>query len=290
MTPRPAPLKRALRAGALALVAWLAAPAARATPLDLSTPAGLDALAQWMSQYRNVSRARWVISAPSREQAEAKRNELVSRLSPHDLDLLPRVEIESSANGGVRAWLTPIVGANTGSPNCSWQVWVEDPAAPGPGDEPIMTPLAPNDRIPVGPAATFRVGHAGLVQSRLYAFGETRNGAVRDLAGAPDVNIPVTHDAEGETIVLATARQPSPFFESVKTALADSQGERRDLGERYDLRQKMLGGGRGIGANIQAIPQSMIATPVAAPSPSATKESLQTSLLEACVYQMTPRP
>jgi len=242
-----------------------------------------------MTQYRAVSRARWVISAPSRSEAEAKRNALADHLPSRDLDLLQRVDLESSASGGARAWLTPIVGASSGSSNCSWQVWVEDPSAPGPGDDPILTPLAPNDRIPVGPAATFRVGHAGLVQSHLYAFGETYNGAVRDLASAPDVNIPVARDPEGETIVLATARQASPFFESVRTALAQSQGERRDLGPRYDLREKMMGGGRGIGANIQAIPESMIAQPATAPVAAPSKEPVQTSLLEACVYQMTPR-
>ncbi len=201
---------------------------------------------------------------------------------------MQRVVIET-AEGAPRAWMSPIFGATSASSNCSWQVWVDDPKIPGPGDEPVMTPLVPNDHMPVSRSATFRVGHAGLVQSHLYAFGETQSGAVRDLAAAPDVNIPVAHDPDGETIVLAAARQPAPFFESVKTALAQSQGERIDLGPRYDLRQKMMGGGRGIGANIQAIPDSMIASPTPVASASPSIQPVQQTLMEACVYQMTPR-
>ena len=45
----------------------------------------------------------------------------------------------------------------------------------------------------------------------------------------------------------------------VKSQLAAAQGERRDLGPEFALRQRLLGAGRGIGANIEAVPNSMIA-------------------------------
>ena len=81
----------------------------------------------------------------------------------------------------------------------------------------VSVPLAPNDRLPVGADATFRVGYTGLLQSKLYAFDETQPGAIRDLASAPDVNIPVAASPGGETILLAMARQPAPFLEGIRT-------------------------------------------------------------------------
>ena len=135
---------------------------------------------------------------------------------------------------------------------------VSDPAFPTVGDGPLAVSLAPNDRLPVGAAATFRVGHSGLLQSKLYAFDETKPGAIRDLATVADADIPVPVDPAGDTIILAMARQTAPFLERVKSALAASDGERRDLGKEFALRDKLLGQGRGIGANIQLIPPSML--------------------------------
>jgi hypothetical protein len=293
MTPRPAPSNRRLRA-ALALtllsLALVAPRLAEARPLDLSTDDGVAELARWVEDYRSVKNSHWVIAAKDLTEAQAKRSALAALLLRRDLELIDRVDL-AIADGPPHAWMNPVVGGISPTSSCSWQVWVEDPAVPGPGDGPVLTQLAPNDRIVVGSDATFRVGHAGLVQSHLYAFGETRVGALRDLASAPDVNIPATRDPDGETIMLASARQASPFFESVKTALAQSQGERVELGPRYDIREKMRGGARGIGANIQAIPDSMIAS-ADPPRPVASepKESVATALLESCIYQMAPRP
>ena len=166
---------------------------------------------------------------------------------------------------------------------------VSDPAFPTVGDGPLAVSLAPNDRLPVGAAATFRVGHSGLLQSKLYAFDETKPGAIRDLATVADADIPVAVDPAGDTIVLAMARQTAPFLERVKSALAASDGERRDLGKEFALRDKLLGQGRGIGANIQLIPPSML---------SAKKEVAATAearprpdpLMETCLYALTPAP
>jgi len=201
------------------------------------------------------------------------------------------VDIEASpAATAPTAWMQPTLNSSASAPKCAWQVWVADPAIPGPDEAPVMTPLSPNDRVPVSAAATFRVGHAGLLQSRLYAFGETQPGALRDLATAPDVNLPVANEPSGETIVLATSREPTPFLEGLKSALSDSRGERRDLGARYSLRDKVAGKDRGIGANIQAIPQTMIAEPAAQATASTVAADLgATVLLETCVYQMSPR-
>jgi hypothetical protein len=85
------------------------------------------------------------------------------------------------------------------------------------------------------------------------------------------------------------ARQTAPFLERVKSALAASEGARRDLGKEFALRDKLLGQGRGIGANIQLIPPSML---------SAKKEVAATAeakprpdpLMETCLYALTSAP
>ena len=216
-----------------------------------------------------------------------------------DRDLLKRVRAQTFADAAPQeaspstplAWIAPLVGATSGGPACSWQVWVTDPALPSlDANAPVTVPLAPNDRMPVGAGATFRVGHSGLLQSKLYAFDETRPGAIRDLATVPEVDIPVAKDPNGETIFLAIARQTAPFLEAVKSSLASSQGQRRDLGKEYALRERLLGLGRGIGANIQVISPTMLAprgtekvASSANPSPGETG-----ALAESCLYALTP--
>ena len=153
-----------------------------------------------------------------------------------------------------------------------------------------MVPLASHDRLPVGPKATFRVGHFGLVQAKLYAFDETRPGAIRDLATVPDVDIPVPNGGPEDYIMLASARKSAPFLEGLKSALETSEGKRRDLGPDYALRERLLGAGRGIGANIEAVPSSMIArksTTTVAAVKSQPVEGDDT-LMETCLYRLTP--
>jgi hypothetical protein len=130
-----------------------------------------------------------------------------------------------------------------------------------------------------------------MLQSKVYAFGETKPGAIRDLATAPDVNIPVDRSAQSETIVLAMARQPAPYFEEIRSALASSAGQRRELGADHALRATTpLGQGRGIGANIQAVPEAMVApksverTAMAAERP----RSGSGELMETCQFSLTP--
>ena len=154
--------------------------------------------------YAGASRVRWVVAAPTRADAEALVANIADHLSLEDRPLISRVKAQSFAeNPDVAArapasrsagWLPQIGQAQTG-PACSWQVWVSDPGAPSSPSGVANVPLAPNDRLPVSPGATFRVGYTGLLQSKLYAFDETRPGAIRDLAIAPDVNIPVATGA-----------------------------------------------------------------------------------------------
>ena len=298
MTPRPAPLdaslapSKSIAATALAAAMLFSASAAAARPLDLSTDSGVAALAEDLRDFRGATRVRWVIAAADRATAEMKRADLLAELRPLDRDLIARVDVETlpagTSDASPKAWARPVFGSANEAPSCSWQVWVVDPDLPGPEDEPVITPLAPNDRMPVGRKATFRVGHAGLLQSRLYAFGETSAGAVRDLAASPEVNVPVVDGPDDETIVLATAREATPFLESLKAALADSQGRRLDLGPRYALRGKITGQFRGIGANIQAIPESMIAGAAKPGRIAARDEPAPDKLVETCVYVMIP--
>ena len=288
--PKPAP--PSLRRLALALLGLCAfAAPARAQPAPLDSDAEVAAFAERVRAYSAASLVRWTIIAPTRADAEAKIAAIVDQLPQGERDLESRLIAEGEPDArGVSAVVTPQIGSTRGGA-CSWQVWVSDPALPAPDGQTAMTPLASHDRLPVGPKATFRVGHFGLVQSKLYAFDETRPGAIRDLSTVSDIDIPVPKTRAEDYIVLAAARKPAPFLEAVKSALAASQGERRDLGPEYALRERLLGAGRGIGANIEAVPSSMIArrnVTVAAAKSQAPDEP--DALMETCLFALTPSP
>jgi hypothetical protein len=302
MPVRPDAPRRHRRRRAIALVlaalcaaAALAAPA-RAAPLTLASDADFAAFADRLRAFADASRVRWVVAAKTHADAQVAVAALANRLAPIDRPLVSRIDTRALADvapklAGAASPLAWMIAAGDGqgakSLACSWQVAVSDPAFPTVGDAPLAVSLAPNDRLPVGAAATFRIGHSGLLQSKLYAFDETRPGAIRDLATVADADIPVTVDPAGDTIVLAMARQTAPFLERVKSALAASDGERRELGREFALRDKLNGQGRGIGANIQLIPPSMlsakkdvVATGEAKPRPD--------PLMETCLYALTP--
>jgi hypothetical protein len=294
--PRRRRRRRAVAALLIALCVAASAPAARAAPLALASDSDFAAFADHLRAFAGASRVRWVVAAKTRADAEAAVAALANRLAPIDRPLVSRIDARALADVAPQladsasplAWMTAAGDVDAANRRaCSWQVAVSDPAFPTVGDGPLAVPLAPNDRLPVGAAATFRVGHSGLLQSKLYAFDETKPGAIRDLATVPDADIPVAVDPAGDTIVLATARETAPFLERVKSALAASEGERRDLGKEFALRDKLIGQGRGIGANIQLIPPSML---------SARKEAAATAdakprpdpLMETCLYALTP--
>ena len=272
---------------ALATLCAMSLPA-RAAPAPLDSDAEVAAFAERVRAYAGASLVRWTIVASTRAEAQAKIDAIVERLPPLDRGLASRLIAEAQPDArGAAAFVSPQIGS-TGGGACSWQVWVSDPSLPSSNGQAAMAPLASRDRMPVGPKATFRVGHFGLVQSKLYAFDETRPGAIRDLATVPDIDIPVPKSGPEDYIVLATARKAAPFLDGVKAALASSQGERRDLGPEYALRQRLLGAARGIGANIEAVPSSMIArkgtTEVAVNPPAARDDAL----METCLYALIP--
>jgi hypothetical protein len=290
---------RRLAAGVGALLAAMAfAPAPQAAPLALNGETEIAALADRVRAYSGASRVKWIVAAGAQADADAALAALARHLTPADRSLLARVKAQTFAEAAPDlvgaaaplAWIAPEIGATPGAPACSWQVWVSDPAFPSPGQAPLAVPLAPNDRLPVGAAATFRVGHSGLLQSKLYAFDETRPGAIRDLATVPDADIPVAAAPEGETIFLAMARQSAPFLERLKSALAASDGRRRDLGKDFALRGKLIGEGRGIGTNILAIPPGMVAPKREAAIADAKPGADGAALMETCLFALTPAP
>jgi hypothetical protein len=292
MTHKPAPSDRRPTRLLLALAALLAlAVPARAAPAPLDTDAEMSAFAERVRAYADASLVRWTVVAPTRAEAEARISAILSKMPPLDRGLASRLIAQGDGQAhGARAYVSPQIGVNSAGGACSWQVWVSDPDLPAAEGQTAMTPLAAHDRIPVGPKATFRVGHFGLVQSKLYAFDETHPGAIRDLATVPNVDIPVPQSVREDYIVLAAARKAAPFLEGVKTALSASQGERRDLGPEYALRERLLGSGRGIGANIEAVPSSMIArkTTVAASARGQQSAESDDALMETCLYALTP--
>jgi hypothetical protein len=275
---------------ALAALCALCAPA-RAAPAPLDTDAEMTAFAERVRAYANASLVRWTVVAPTRAEAEARIVAIVAKMPPGDRGLINRLIAQGDGEAhGARAYVSPQIGSTSGSSACSWQVWVTDPELPAADGQPGAAPLASHDRMPVGPKATFRVGHFGLVQSKLYAFDETHPGAIRDLATVQNADIPVPQTGPEDYIVLAAARKSAPFLEGVKSALAESQGERRELGPEYALRERLLGAGRGIGANIEALPTSMIArrNTVVASARSQAGAEPDESLMETCLYALTP--
>jgi hypothetical protein len=291
MIPKPVQPDRRFQRLLLALAAFCALSLpARASPAPLDSDADVAAFAERVRAYAGASLVRWIVAAPTHAAAEAKIAAIVDRLPPIERGLAARLIAQARPDAaGAAAFVSPQLGS-TGAGACSWQVWVSDPALPSADGQAAMAPLASHDRMPVGPKATFRVGHFGLVQSKLYAFDETRPGAIRDLATVPDIDIPVPKSGPEDYIVLATARKAAPFLDGVKAALASSQGVRRNLGPDYALRQRLLGAARGIGANIEAVPSSMIArkaTTEAALRPPAERND---ALMETCLYALTPSP
>jgi len=282
-------------AGAAALVgALLAGDVARAAPATLANDVDVTNFAKRVKDYARASRVRWIVAARTHADAEALIATIGLRLHRLDLGedevrrLTERISAESFRDDPAIApdtsipvaWMAPQIGQSEDGARCSWQVWVKEPNAPSVDAGGVSVPLAPNDRLPVSPAATFRVGYAGLVQSKLYAFDETQPGAIRDLATAPDVNIPVATGPGVETIFLAMARQPVPRYEELRTALAASAGQRLDLGQDHTLR-----GTRNIGANFQLVAPAMVLAredKVAAPRPD--------ELTETCFFSLTPAP
>jgi len=269
----------------------LATTGAAAKPLQITGAADVAAVAERVKAYAGASRVRGVIAAPSLMAARDLVSAVSRDLGTIDHGLAARIEARESATGGpaatARAWIEPMVGQEKPATSCAWQVWVYDPAAPTEQDGPVALPVGPDDRFPVSPSSTFRVGFTGLVQSRIYAFGETLPGGVRDLSKVGDVNIPVARDAETETLVLVKARQPVPQFERIKAALEKSPGDRVRLGDEVALVDGPLGKRRGIGSNLQIVTPDMVVRDLGAlgpEDPSAPVPSDQ--LVETCLFTL----
>jgi hypothetical protein len=276
------------------LTGALIAQAACASPANLSRQSDVAAFATLIKAYAGASRVDWVVAAPTLAEAEAAIANISLHLAANDQPLLQRLRARSAADSpgvaeaasGPVGWMEPQSGRSANGAPCSWQVWVADPAVPSAGAAPANAPLAPNDRMPVGSTATFRIGYTGLIQSKIYAFGETQPGAIRDLADAPDVNIPVAA-GESETIVLAMSRQPTPFLESIRSALTTSGGRRLELGKDHALGDKLRGRGRGIGANIQLVGPNMVVSKTNK-SIVANSEARPAEPTETCQFLLTP--
>jgi len=280
-------IRRRRGAAALAFGIMLAGTGAQAEPLSLATPQAVTDFAQELRAYAGATTVRWTLAASSEAAATALIGALGGRLGASGADLLDRIDVEilpeAELPGGPAAWIAPDA-ALVAAPSCSWQVWVTDPAAPSEGADPVTLPLAPGDAVPVTEDATFRVGFTGLLQSTLYAFGETLPGQVRDLAAAPDLDIPVDAGNMTEILVLVRARAPVPFLDRLRAALTDAAGSRQAVDPELALRTNLLGSARGIGANIQLVSPDMVvgthAGGTARPDP--------TNLAETCVYSLVP--
>jgi len=291
MTPMPAPNDLVPSLVALALAVGLGG--AQAQPLALNGDGGMAAFASDLAAYRDASQVRWVVAARSHADAEAAIAKLSLALKPSDQVLLNRISAEAVdptdlpqvAEGPVA-----YVDARGEAPisNCSWRVTVTDPLLPSRGAKPSEIGLVPDDAVPVGPTATFRLEHAGILQAKLYAFGETRPGAIRDLAAVVDANIPVANPPEPELLLLATARNPSALYDALKTALASAKGERRDLGPGQSLVGQGVVAARGISAGIATVPDVMIVPKAKSTDAGKVAAAAPAEIMETCHYRLTP--
>jgi hypothetical protein len=88
------------------------------------------------------------------------------------------------------------------------------------------------------------------------------------------------------------ARQPAPFLENIRSALAASAGQRRDLGKEYALREN-LSRARSIGANIQLVTPNMVIAKdetKRSPKPDAIAragDQRSGELIETCLFSLT---
>jgi hypothetical protein len=225
-----------------------------------------------------------VVAAPTLGEAQSVEAALVDALD--DDTLADRVEFRASAGtAGTVAFADPQIGQVGGDPACTWQVWVSDPALPSPDEGIVALPLAPGDRVPAGPDATFRIGYTGLLQSTIYAFGESEPGRIRDLTRISDINIPVIRDAAEELLVLVRSRQPIAFLDEVRQSLQATEGQPLDLGETYALADMTTGRTRGIGSNIQVIEPGMVVRGAHHPLPTEmTSTPVADALAEMCLF------
>ncbi len=266
---------------------------AAAEPMTVDGNAGVEKLASLVTAYAGAERVRWVVATPDAASRAVLLKTLADRVGP---DLIERVRAEAGPRGALpTAWVE--AAAPAGKPDCSWQVTVTDPALPTQGASPAAIPLAKGDRLPASGDARFEVGFSGPLQSTLYAFAETAPGAIRDLAAAPEIAIPVDASAS-ETLVLVRARRPVPWLDQVRDKLAEKPGERVALGETSALTTRFAGRSRGIGALIQLMDPTMVvasadlpAEPAPTPKaePKAEPEVADADLLETCLYTLTPR-
>lgn len=280
---RPERGRRLAALAGLSLAAVLAAQGAMARPLTLFDRDGMQRVAAAMRLYSGASMLRWVVAAPTTAEARALVERLADGLDPAERSLIDRVALRAGPSAS--AWLEPRIGQAGRGEGCSWQVWVYDPAAPTDEAGATALPVAPGDRFPVGPDATYRVGFTGLVQSRLYAFGETRRG-VRDLARVRDVNIPVAADGETESLLLVKSRNPVPRYEAIKGRLRDEPGVRTKLAEQVALAGDGLGKRRGVGSNLQLVSPDMVSRDVAAVPETAEPAPGGEDLVETCSFTL----
>jgi len=292
----PVRLELLRRAAFVAALTAIVSAGASADPLALRSDADADAFARALKAFARASQVHWVVEAKNHADAEAAIARVALKLSADDQTLLTRVaakaadpQTDPSVALGPVAWIEATGDPTELPAGCSWRVRVADPAFPSPSAKPAAISLAPGDLAPVSAAATFRIEHFGVLQAKLYAFGETRPGAIRDLAAVPDVNIPVAREAEPETIFLATARQAAPYFEQIKSALAGSNGERRDLGPKFGLTGKAIIATRSIGANIETVPPTMIATKSKKTAQAADSTDAGQAM-ETCLYTLARTP
>lgn len=288
---------RDLLAGAAALIAASLAPAA-AAPIVLADEAAIDRFAEMIAAYRDVARVRWQLSVPSEEERERVVRRLAAKLGHDAPMLLARVRAEvpqatRAINFEPATAEVAIAPPTPAKASCSWSVTVQDPDAPS--KDVVSIPLERGDTLPTSPRATFRIGFSGPLQSTLYAFGETGQGEIRDLAAAPEITMPVAA-AGSETLVLVRARKPVPFLESIRDKLASTPGQRAGLGPDSALATRFQSASRGIGANIQLVDPSMIVAngdpivePVGAEPEVATGSTTRAGdeLAETCLYTLT---
>jgi hypothetical protein len=296
--------------GLLALLAGVAAPAG-AEPIVIDDDSSLDRFAELVIAYRDTSRVRWVVETDDAGARTRVLDGLAERLGPVDGHLMDRITVGdtiastravptldgTAGSDQVRAWIDI---APPPQRACSWRVTVRDTGAPGADAEGVQIPLERGDEVPTTPGATLEVGFSGPLQSTLYAFAETTPGALRDLAAAPDIAIPVDASA-AETLILVRARRPVPYLDGLRTQLGPHAGARADLGRESALTERLKNGGRGIGANIQLLDPEMIVAQAETPAGTTPRSEPETvsndlvafasnDLVETCLYTVTRLP
>lgn len=218
----------------------------------------VDIVADTLVAYEKVRGLVFSVELPKTAPIAAFRADVVARLPENKRDLADRMIVRTSDDDidQPRLSMDQKPGLRVNDVSCPWEVRLADPVFTASGPSQIL--LGSNDIAPVSDKASFQIVLRGALGMAYYAFGETKEGHIRDLAMATRSAVVIDSQAKRETIVLIEAANPVEKLEDIRRNLAGATGlARKNLGIEKSL-ITILSSSRGIGSNVLVIGKSMV--------------------------------